>query len=95
MMFPYSKIDESSKRFQSSRDAVDAARNAYITNYYKSPTNNPDGSCFSLVNAYYDYTSHSVPKRSTEADYKSKRLSSTVGGTMIKPKLMQFMCMPK
>lgn len=94
-MFPYTNTDEQSKRFQSSKELVDATRTSYIENYYRSDTNDPDGSCFSLVNAYYDYTSHSVPKRATDESYRSKRLSSTVGGTLIKPKLMQLMCTPK
>ena len=92
LMYPYSSIDESSSRFESSRERVDERRLEYINKYYSSPTNSDHGSCFALVNAYYDYTSHNVPVRSTEDTYRSKRLSSIVGGTMVKPNLMSFMC---
>lgn len=92
MMFPYTSLAQDSSRYGSMTERIDEQRTHYINRYYNSATNSDYGSCFALVNAYYDYTSHNVPVRSTEEQYKSKRLSTTVGGTMIKPKLMSFMC---
>lgn len=95
LMFPYSEVDPDSPRYESSRERVDERRAYYINHYYNSDTNSDFGSCFALVNAYYDYISHDVPVRKTEEEYKDSRLSKIVGGTMVKPKLMSFMCEPK
>ena len=92
MMFPYGNVDPDSSRYQSSVDRVDERRAYYVNHYYNSPTNSDHGSCFALVNAFYDYMSHDVPVRSSEQEYADKRLSKIVGGTMVKPKLMSFMC---
>lgn len=92
MMFPYGNVDPDSSRYQSSIDRVDERRAYYVNHYYNSPTNSDHGSCFALVNAFYDYMSHDVPVRSSESEYADKRLSKIVGGTMVKPKLMSFMC---
>lgn len=94
-MFPYSKISEDSPRYQSARDRVDERRALYVNKYYNSPTNSDHGTCFALVNAYYDYVSHDVPVRKTEDEYRDKRFSSLVGGKMISPKLMSYMCESK
>lgn len=95
LMFPYSDVDPDSPRYESSRERVDERRAYYINHYYNSDTNSDFGSCFALVNAYYDYISHDVPVRKTEDEYKDSRLSKIVGGTMVKPKLMSFMCESK
>lgn len=91
-MFPYSNLNVDSARYQSSKDRVDERRAYYINHYYNSPTNSDHGTCFALVNAYYDYMSHDVPVRSTEDEYKGKRLSNIVGGKMVDPRLMNMMC---
>lgn len=92
MMFPYSKVSPDSAHYQTSRDKVDERRAYYVNHYYNSPTNSDHGSCFALVNAFYDYMSHDVPVRKTEDEYKDARLSKIVGGKMVNPKLMSFMC---
>ena len=88
-------INEESARYQSSKDRVDERRAFYVNHYYNSPTNSDHGTCFVLVNAYYDYMSHDVPVRKTEDEYKDARLSKIVGGKMVSPKLMNFMCQSK
>lgn len=95
LMFPYSNVSPDSPRYQSARDRVDERRALYVNKYYNSPTNSDHGTCFALVNAYYDYVSHDVPVRKTEDEYRDKRLSSLVGGKMVNPKLMSYMCESK
>lgn len=92
LMFPYTVTDSSSPRYESSRDRVDENRAYFVNRYYNSPTNSDHGTCFSLVNAYYDYVSHHVSARKTEDTYRDARLSGIVAGTFVKPKIMQFMC---
>lgn len=92
MMFPYGNVDPDSPHYQNSIDRVDERRAYYVNRYYNSSTNSDHGTCFALVNAFYDYMSHDVPVRSTEDEYKGKRLSKIVGGKMVNPKLMSFMC---
>lgn len=95
LMFPYTNTNVNSPRFQSSQEKVDEKRAFYINHYYNSDTNSDFGTCFALVNAYYDYVSHDVPVRTTDEQYRGTRLSKLVGGTMVKPKLMNFMCETK
>lgn len=90
-MYPYSSVKPDSKHYDSSREKVDEKRALYINKYYNSPTNSDFGTCFALVNSYYDYVSHDVPVRKTELEYRDKRFSSLVGGTMVKPKILSFM----
>lgn len=92
LMFPYTVHDVDSSRYESSRERIDEKREYYINRYYNSSTNSDHGTCFALVNAYYDYISHDVPVRKTEEEYRNSRLSKIVGGTMVKPALMSFMC---
>ena len=95
LMFPYTNNNEESARYQSSKDRVDERRAFYVNHYYNSPTNSDHGTCFALVNAYYDYMSHDVPVRKTDEEYRDARLSKIVGGKMVSPKLMNFMCQSK
>ena len=90
-MYPYTNTDPNSPRYDYSRENVDEKRALYINKYYNSPTNSDFGTCFALVNSYYDYVSHDVPVRKNELEYKDQRFSKLVGGTMVKPKILSFM----
>lgn len=92
IMYPYSNIAPDSSRYQTSIERVDEKRALYINKYYNSSTNSNFGSCFALVNAYYDYISHELPVKKSEDEYAGKRFSGIVGGTAVRPNLMQFMC---
>lgn len=94
-MYPYSNISSDSPRYQTSTEKIDEKRSLYINKYYNSSTNSDFGTCFALVNAYYDYVSHELPVKKSEEEYAGKRLSGIVGGTSIRPNLMQFMCESK
>lgn len=95
MMFPYTNTDVNSPRYESSTMRVDEKRAYYINRYYNSSTNSDQGTCFALVNAYYDYVSHDLPNNKTEEEYSGRRLSGLVGGMTVKPNLVQFMCESK
>lgn len=90
-MFPYTVTDESSPRYQSSKDRIDERRAEYVNKYYYSSTNSDFGTCFALVNAYYDYVSHEVPVRKIEEDYRSSRFSKIVAGTAVSSDLISYM----
>lgn len=97
-MFPYSNDKDAellSQRALNARDRVDERRNHYINTYYNSSTNSDFGTCFALVNAYYDYMSHSMPTTKTDENYRSRRLSNIVGGQAASLNLIQYMCESK
>ena len=91
-MYPYNdKVAPGTDREKNSKELTDQKRHEYINRYYNSPTNSDFGTCFALVNAYYDYITHNEPVRKSEQEYFHSRFSSLVAGTSVKTNLMKFM----
>lgn len=87
-MFPYG--DPNRPQFNTSKEKVDILRDRFMNDYYLAADNaNYVGTRLGILNAYFDWISHSEPTRMMQGRYQDRRFSNLMSGTAIKSKLIK------
>ncbi len=89
-MFPLVPVDAEHPRAASSNERVELLRQRFMDDYYDAPDNRKyKGTKLGLLNAYYDWVSHSDPTKMLPGSYEQRRFSNLMLGTAVKPKLIR------
>lgn len=88
-MFPLVPVDAEHPRAASSNERIEFLREKFMTDYYDAPDNQQyKGTKLGLLNAYYDWVTHSDPTKALPGSYEQRRFSNLMLGTSVKPKLL-------
>lgn len=88
-MFPLVPVDAEHPRAEASNRRIEYVREKFLDEYYDAPDNQMyKGTRLGLLNAYFDWVSHSDPSKSTPGSYAQRRFSNLMLGTAVKPKLI-------
>ena len=88
-MFPMTPEDKYHPRAKFTNERVEQQRELFLSDYYGAPDNEEYlGTKLGLINAYYDWVSHSDPRRMM-AGFEDRRLSNLMSGTAIDVKLIE------
>lgn len=89
-MFPLVPVDAEHPRAASSNERIELTRSKFYNDYYLAPDNeNYRNTSLGLLNAYYDWVSHSDPSRALSGNRNDRRFSNLMLGTAVKPKLIK------
>ena len=88
-MFPYVPVDAKHPKAEQSNDRIRQSRRMFLDDYYDADDNQDyKGTSFGLLNAYYDWVSHSEPSRMAAGSYADRRLGNLMLGTAVDRKLL-------
>lgn len=88
-MFPLVPVDAEHPRAETSNKRIEYVREKFLDEYYDAPDNQMyKGTKLGLLNAYFDWVSHSDPSKSSPGSYAQRRFSNLMLGTAVKPKLI-------
>lgn len=90
-MFPYVPMDDKHPRAAASNERIEQNRKLFRSDYYDAADNyDYKGTAFGLVNAYYDWISHSEPSRMAAGSYEERRLGNLMLGTAVETKVLSL-----
>lgn len=88
-MFPLVPVDAEHPRAETSNKRIEYVREKFLDEYYDAPDNQKyKGTRLGLLNAYFDWVSHSDPSKSSPGSYAQRRFSNLMLGTAVRSKLI-------
>ena len=88
-MLPDVPVGPERPKAKQTNERMEQMRKEFISDYYHAPDNEKwVGTKLGIVNAYYDWTTHHVPSR-TSASFEDVRLGNLMNGTGINRRLIE------